>query len=116
MIRRYSLFIRLLDLNVRSKSIYEGAVRCLRAEKFVCPRCLSKGALKYHGSYERNLVEFIHGRVIDNDKVKVLRYKCEQCKSTHALLPDVLIPYGSYSIIFILKVIAAYYVRYDTIE
>lgn len=38
--------------------------------------------------------------------VTILRLVCESCGHTHAVLPDPIIPYLSYSLFFILRVLA----------
>jgi hypothetical protein len=43
------------------------------------------------------------------------RYLCESCGRTHALLPDVLIPFGSYSLRFVLTILRAYKNRTGTV-
>ncbi|WP_276624136.1 DUF6431 domain-containing protein [Syntrophomonas wolfei] len=40
---------------------------------------------------------------------------CKSCGHTHAILPEVIIPYRSYSILFILTVLRDYYTRSDDI-
>lgn len=46
----------------------------------------------------------------------VLRVKCSSCKTTHAILPNDIIPYCIYSFSFILKVLAAYYSEQHKVE
>ena len=43
------------------------------------------------------------------------RYLCESCGRTRALLPDVLIPFGSYSLRFVLTILRAYKNRTGTV-
>lgn len=44
------------------------------------------------------------------------RVRCRSCGHTHAVLPDWLIPYSTYSLRFILRVLAAYYLGCKTVE
>lgn len=42
--------------------------------------------------------------------------RCGSCGHTHAILPDEIIPYSTYSLRFILRVLAAYYLGSQTVE
>jgi len=44
-----------------------------------------------------------------SSKVSIPRVVCSSCGHTHAILPDILIPYGSYSFTFILNVLKEYF-------
>ena len=48
-------------------------------------------------------------------RISPLRFKCSSCGTTHALLPDVLIPYSPYSLRFKLVVLIACFERDTTI-
>lgn len=47
--------------------------------------------------------------------LRILRVKCSCCGHTHAILPDPIIPYDSYSLFFILRVLAEYFMRVRTV-
>jgi hypothetical protein len=49
-------------------------------------------------------------------RIEIKRVKCGSCGKTHALLPDILIPFGSYALRFVLTVLRAYLVRNTTVE
>ncbi|MBE5916766.1 MAG: hypothetical protein E7273_07975 [Pseudobutyrivibrio ruminis] len=53
---------------------------------------------------KRNIIPLYHGKRQES-QVIIPRVCCESCGKTHALIPDYLKPYGSYSICFILAVI-----------
>ncbi|MCL1810442.1 MAG: helix-turn-helix domain containing protein [Clostridiales bacterium] len=44
-------------------------------------------------------------------RVRVERCICSSCGSTHAIMPGMLIPFGSYSLFFVLAVLRAYFSR-----
>ena len=48
--------------------------------------------------------------------LRVLRVKCTSCGHTHALLPEMLIPYSSYSLRFILTVLENYFLHIHPVE
>lgn len=64
----------------------------LKQQIYGCPSCVFKGKLYSHGSYMRNL--------ITEEKsypISIYRVKCPICGKTHALIPDIIIPYFQYS-------------------
>lgn len=82
----------------------------------ICPFCKSKGNCHNQGLYKRNLIDFICGRVDDSETISISRIKCKSCGHTHAILPDVIVPYASYSLLFILRAIAEYLTHLHTVE
>lgn len=80
----------------------------------VCPYCGQKGTCKRRGSYERNLVTFSEGnpQVL---RLKVPRVQCP-CGKSHALLPDFIVPYLSYSLPMILQILCDYFCRHLTVR
>ena len=63
-------------------------------------------------SYERDLIYYHSGkRVCSKIRVTRVRIKGNLSRHTHAILPDILVPYSSYSIRFILSVICLYHNR-----
>ena len=75
-----------------------------------CPNCGAVGKLAKHGDYGRGLTTCEDGQIIDST-VRPERFYCLSCETSHALLPDIIIPYGRYSLIFVLTVLAAYFER-----
>ena len=68
-----------------------------------------------HASYTRDIISFYHGKRQES-QVVIPRVYCESCGTTHALIPVHLIPYGSYSIRFILAVIYVYSKKKYSVE
>ena len=50
-----------------------------------------------------------------DSSVSIPRVLCTSCGHTHALIPDVLIPFGSYSLCFILSALQRYLNRSSTV-
>ena len=73
-----------------------------------CPSCKACGELHVHGYYSRHVVQFCGSGFADT-VLRVMRLKCKSCGHTHALLPDVIVPYLQYGLAFLLKVILASY-------
>lgn len=57
-----------------------------------CPSCVFEGKLYNHGSYLRNLIT-----EESSFPISIYRVKCPVCGKTHALIPDILIPYFQHS-------------------
>jgi transposase-like protein len=96
------------------EQIYDWAVYKYKYYGEVCPKCSTPDELAPYGSYYRYLVSYKNGFVVAT-LLKVSRFKCSSCGSTHALLPDILIPYSSYSLLFKLTVLVAYFERKQTV-
>jgi hypothetical protein len=79
-----------------------------------CPRCGACGKLSSYGDYSRNLVSYKDGVTIESS-VSPLRFECASCGTTHALLPDILIPYSPYSLRFKFSVLIAYFEKDSTV-
>ena len=74
-----------------------------------CPVCGRKGAFKKIHPYDRCMITI--DRSCSERKetiVSIPRIYCPSCRHTHALLPDNLIPFGSYTIRFVLEVLSEY--------
>ena len=115
MIRKNSLICKLNNINISSKSIFLHFMNNFRPESETCPVCQSKGNCRIHGYYKRSIIELIDGHPT-KERLLVMRVKCEHCQHTHAILPDILVPYASYGIRFILQVLALYFSHARTIE
>ena len=85
-----------------------------RPELQTCPCCGAKGTCSVHSYYGRSLVDFIGGKPVRHG-LCILRLVCS-CGHTHAILPDFIIPYSSYGLFFILRVLAEYFLRLASVE
>lgn len=80
-----------------------------------CPSCGSRGNCVPHGKYTRSIIEYEAGKVVYRT-VEIRRVRCGSCGHTHAVLPDHIVPYSTYSLLFILRVLAAYFLGLETVE
>ena len=81
-----------------------------------CPACGAKHPLwSFYDNYDRYLIYFEHGETV-TCQISVTRIICSSCGRTHAILPEIIIPYGSYSLVFILTVLRDYYLSQMTIK
>ncbi len=115
MIRKNSLFCKLLRVKKTSARLFQECMERFSCSEERCPYCQAKEACVPHGYYERNIIDFIKGKTFYS-KVCVLRVCCKACGHTHAVLPDVVVPYATYSLFFILRVLAEYFAHVMTIE
>lgn len=115
MIRKNALFCKLFFIKKSSKRLFDEYMLSYSWENETCPWCSSTGNCTFHGLYTRSLIDFVGGKTVYED-VSVLRLACSSCGHTHAILPDAIIPYATYSILFILRVLAEYFLRRHTVE
>lgn len=95
-------------------SIFKAIDKSFHIHSAHCPNCKTKGRLAFHDEYSRNLVAYENKGVQEN-LITVGRVICSACEETSAILPDAIVPYKSYSIIFILHVLKAYFFRKETV-
>lgn len=115
MIRKFTVFCKLNLISHSALQIFEQFLDNFRIEECVCPICGAKHACSYHDDYERCLI-YYESRKTVYSPVNIPRVICESCGHTHAILPEILIPYGSYSILFILTVLRDYYFRSSSVQ
>lgn len=80
----------------------------------VCPYCGAKGSCRKRGSYERSLVIFSEEEP-QALRLRVPRVHCS-CGRSHALLPDFIVPYLSYSLPMILQVLCGCFDSHLTVR
>ena len=78
----------------------------LAAEKVpaICPRCKTSDFIVSNGYYDRHYVTYTNQTVADNH-ISIHCVHCTSCNHSHAILPADLIPYASYSPVFLFSVI-----------
>ena len=80
-----------------------------------CPICGSTGNCHIHDYYGRSIIDFQAGKREKSD-LCVMRVFSDSCEHAHAILPDVIIPYSSYSLLFILRLLGQDFAGRFTIE
>ncbi|GLG06374.1 DUF6431 domain-containing protein [Sellimonas catena] len=115
MIRIFNLFCKLKEIKISDQEWFDQAVRSLNLSDHSCPYCNSKGHLILHDVYPRYMVTLKNNGPV-TVILRVPRVKCISCGHTHALLPEMLIPYSSYSLRFVLTVLEAYFLHVHTVE
>ena len=84
-------------------------------ERETCPICTSTGNCHIHDYYGRSIIDFKAGRQ-EKSQMCILRVFCDSCGHAHAVLPDIIIPYSSYSLFFVLRLLGEYFAGLSTIE
>jgi transposase-like protein len=107
MIREKAIFIKLNQLNSSDQQLFDFAVSSFNPSKCTCPECGALGHMVSFSSYRRDLITVSDGKRMESSLI-VPRFLCSSCGHTHAILPDVLVPYSSYSLQFILSVLLDY--------
>ena len=115
MIRKNALFCKLFRLKKSTKILFDTYMNSFRPGKEACPICGASFNCRIHGYYGRRIVDFIHGKPVVQE-ITVLRLVCESCGHTHAVLPDMIVPYSGYGLFFILRVLAEAFLRICSIE
>jgi hypothetical protein len=103
-----------IEIILTDVQVFLGATFSFDYRRARCARCGAIGKLAPHGDYTRNLVSLEGSRPVCCF-IKPLRFFCASCKSSHALLPDVITPYSPYSLRFKLAALVCYYERGNTV-
>lgn len=115
MIRIFTVFCKLNQISFSDRQWLEKDLSDFCPDvNSSCPFCKAKGRLSKSASYERYLVELQGGMPVTY-RVEIPRYRCASCGHTHAILPGSLVPYRSYSLRFILKVLQCYFLHQKTV-
>lgn len=115
MIRKNLLLCKLIRIKTSSKSLFDSYMRQFRPELETCPICGSTGNCHTHDYYGRSIIDFNAGRKQKED-LCIMRVFCDSCEHAHAVLPDIIVPYSSYSLFFILFSLGEYFAGLHTIE
>jgi transposase-like protein len=114
MIRLFEALCKAYFKELSEKQRFQKATDTFRHFGEPCPNCGAVGKFSECGDYDRRLVSYEDGQITDSE-VRPKLFFCSSCETSHALLPDVIIPYGRYSLLFVLAVMAAYFERADTV-
>ena len=116
MIRVFSVFCKLNFNKLSAKDLFLAAMQDFSYVKLPCPFCGAKHPVwSYHDSYQRYLISFERGTTVTHE-IDIPRIVCSSCGHTHAILPEIIIPYSSYSLPFILQVLRDCYLSHLTVQ
>jgi len=114
MIRHFAALCKTVFDKLTDEALFHKATGDFSHYGARCPNCGATGKLSPYGDYARGLVSIGDGTIVEC-RVEPIRFKCSSCSTTHALLPDILIPYSPYSLRFKLAVLIAYFERETTV-
>ena len=115
MIRKNPINCNLIREDISTKLLFEASLQDFNPVFEVCPFCNARGFLAPHAYYNRYIIDFIdHKR--REDQIVIPRYICSSCGHTHAVLPDPIIPYKHYSLLFIIRVLSLHFLHLLTLE
>lgn len=115
MIRKFSVLCKINFIKNSDLSIFHSIYDTFSVDQEVCPFCHTKHSCTKHATYQRDFIVLEAGNPALH-KVSITRVICSSCGHSHAILPDILIPYGSYSLFLILKVLRQYFLRTVSVE
>ena len=113
MIRVFNAFGKSFFKTESDLMIFNKFMDNFQVEQAICPHCGAKYNCTFFSTYFRNMITFENGSKTCHN-ISITRVFCNSCHHTHAILPDNLIPYGSYSLSFILTVLRAYFLGTKT--
>jgi hypothetical protein len=121
MIRVFTVFCKLNFIKLSAEELFFAAMMDFSMERLSslvlpCPFCGAKRPdWSHHASYDRYLISYEKGSTTTYT-ISITRLICSSCGHTHAILPEIIIPYGSYSLIFVLNVLRDYYLSHRTVQ
>ena len=113
MIRVNTLFFKLFSIKKSDEQIFRSFIGSSSLPKERCDNCSSEDSYSGYDSYSRMMICLIGGKRAEIE-ISVPRVKCH-CGRTHALLPDILIPFSSYSLRFIISILWRFIHRRSTV-
>jgi len=114
MIRLFTALCKSILEILTDEDIFLLANEDYRHGREACPCCGAVGQLYSYGDYSRDLTYLKAGKVTYS-RINPLRFICGSCGATHAMLPDIVIPYGRYSLGIVLAALIAYFERATTV-
>ena len=94
--------------------IFNTFMNNLQVGTLTCPACGAKYNCTAFSSYSRHMITLENG-LNTCYNISVERVICNSCHHTHAILPDNLIPFGSYTLSFVLTTLRAYFLGSKTV-
>lgn len=113
MIRVKALLCKMFYLKISDKDIFNSCISNTSTLNEPCSVCGASNLYSNYSSYQRTMITFSGGHRAEIPVV-IPRVKCH-CGKTHALIPDNLIPYSSYSLRFILFLLWKFSIRSCTV-
>lgn len=104
----------IIDFSVSFNSYKEKILNKYDFFQYKCPNCGSTHSFSRHATYQRNISFLLENKIL-NEKLEILRLKCTSCKTTHAILPNDIVPYCIYSYSFIMNILLKHFVDKESV-
>ena len=114
MIRKNLLLCKIFRIKTSAKSLFDSYMAKFQPHFETCPICGSTGNCHIHDYYDCSIINFWDGKR-QKSELCMMQAFCDSCEHAHAVLPDVIIPYSSYSLLFILRLLGQYFTGRFTI-
>ncbi|EKD94329.1 MAG: hypothetical protein ACD_26C00116G0005 [uncultured bacterium] len=107
----------IIDKNLSFKTYEEEILNKSTIFVYACPKCGARHSLTRHCTYHRNVC-YVEGIsiAISEKKLTILRLLCTSCDSTHAILPNDIIPYKTFTESTINSILQRYFVFEEPIS
>lgn len=119
MIRDFTIYCKLISIySLKDIDLFNHAMLTFNPQNCICPQCGSKySCASSSDSYQRYLISYENHKIVVHT-LSVSIVQCTSCKKNHAILPVVIVPFATYSIFFILRVLGDYFspLRASTIQ
>lgn len=107
--------IMIINFSVNFKEYEEKILNNYSTLTYICPKCGAKHYFIRHGSYTRNFCFINNDGSMCEEKICILRLKCTSCGSTHAVLPNDIVPYCIYSYSTMLNILIRHYINKESV-
>ena len=114
MITVKTLLGKLNSLPFSDEEMILNSTKKLDRSRIKCSACGAVGRCRPVGTYKRMMITVVHG-ARNEVELQIPRICCESCRHTHALISDILVPYGSYTLRFILHILSEYLKRNEPV-
>ena len=116
MIRGFSLLCKINFRHYSTLDLFYCCMSMIKIHECPCPVCGTRHPCwTEHAMYPRFLIGFDSG-IVCCHSIMVTRFICQSCRSTHALLPEFVIPFKSHSLFFVLAVLKDYFLSSLTVS
>lgn len=109
MIRKAVLLCNIFKTRLCVREACRRFMACFDPAEEKCTVCGLQGECRIHGYYRRRLKQDRDSEEPDVHELRILRVRCMGCRHTHSVLPDLMVPYRRYGLLFIVGVLAEYY-------
>lgn len=116
MIRGFGQLCKINFKHYSALDLFYYSMNMINIHDHPCPMCGSRHPIwKRHATYGRYLIGLDKG-IVCCHSIVVTRFICQSCRSTHALLPEFVIPFKSHSLFFVLAVLKDYFLSSLTVS